>query len=80
MIELLAVDIFKADPGNTDGYIASGGTEANIQAIWIYRNYFLREYNARHSEIVILASQDTHYSVVKAGKPAEHRLHPYTGR
>lgn len=67
LIELLAVDIFKADPGNTDGYVASGGTEANIQAIWIYRNYFLREYNARHSEIVILASQDTHYSVVKAG-------------
>lgn len=65
LIELIAVDIFKAQVGTTDGYIAAGGTEANLQAIWIYRNYFIQEYNALHHEIVILASEDTHYSVVK---------------
>ncbi len=65
LIEMIAVDIFKAAPGESDGYVASGGTEANLQAIWIYRNYFISEYGAKHQEIAIVASEDTHYSVVK---------------
>ncbi|HTN47454.1 MAG TPA: pyridoxal-dependent decarboxylase [Flavipsychrobacter sp.] len=67
LIELIAVDIFKAAPGETDGYVAAGGTEANLQAVWIYRNYFIQNHHAAYNEIVILASEDTHYSVVKAG-------------
>lgn len=66
LIELIAVDIFKAQQGQTDGYVAAGGTEANLQAVWIYRNYFIQNFDAKHSEIAILASQDTHYSVMKA--------------
>lgn len=65
LIEMIAVDIFKAKEGSTDGYVAAGGTEANLQAIWIYRNYFIQEHRATHDEIVILASQDTHYSLIK---------------
>ena len=30
-----AEDILLADEGSYDGYVASGGTEANMQAIWI---------------------------------------------
>src|SRR4051812_33281424 len=30
VIELLSVDVFKAEDNSCDGYIASGGTEANI--------------------------------------------------
>ncbi len=67
VIELLSVDFFKARPGSCDGYVAAGGTEANIEAAWIYRNYFIEEHNARHSQVAILCSADTHYSVVKAG-------------
>ncbi len=66
VIELLCVDMFKAQPGSCDGYIASGGTEANIQALWIYRNYFIQEFGAVPSEISILSSSDTHYSIGKA--------------
>jgi hypothetical protein len=33
VLNVLAVDIFKAQPNSFDGYIAPGGTEANIQAI-----------------------------------------------
>jgi len=66
VIELLSVDLFKAQEHTCDGYIASGGTEANLQAIWIYRNYFLKNYNARHNEIAIISSIDTHYSIAKA--------------
>jgi len=40
VIDICAVDILKGEIGQHDGYIASGGTEANIQTIWIYRNYF----------------------------------------
>src|SRR5690606_21798989 len=66
VLDIIAVDIFKARDGQYDGYIASGGTEANIQAIWIYRNHFVNEFKARHDEIAIVASEDTHYSIPKA--------------
>ncbi len=66
VIELLSVDIFKADEQSCDGYIAAGGTEANIQAAWIYRNYFTSKRNARIDQIALLSSADTHYSVAKA--------------
>lgn len=66
VLNIIATDIFKAQPGSFDGYIAPGGTEANIQALWIYRNYFINEYGARPEEIAILASEDTHYSIPKA--------------
>jgi len=66
LIELCAVDILEAEPGQTDGYVASGGTEANIQAVWIYRNYFLQEFSASREEICIVCSADSHYSMDKA--------------
>ncbi|MNS58328.1 Histidine decarboxylase [compost metagenome] len=65
LIETLAVDMFGAEVNSCDGYVATGGTEANIQAIWMYRNLFMQEYDAQLNEIAILASSDTHYSVVK---------------
>ncbi len=66
VIELLSVDVLKAAPNSCDGYIASGGTEANIQAAWIYRNYFSETYGAQHNEIALIGSVDTHYSISKA--------------
>src|SRR6187402_1269510 len=66
VLDVLAVDIFKAQPKSYDGYIAPGGTEANIQAIWMYRNYFSYKLGANPNEIAILASEDTHYSIPKA--------------
>jgi len=65
VLGIIAVDVFKAKPGSFDGYIAPGGTEANIQALWMYRNYFINEYKARPDEIAIVASEDTHYSIAK---------------
>ncbi|MEM9859454.1 MAG: pyridoxal-dependent decarboxylase [Bacteroidota bacterium] len=65
LIEICAKDILKG-VGDFDGYVASGGTEANMQAIWIYRNYFMQAYQARIEEIVIIASSDAHYSSSKA--------------
>ena len=64
VLNVLATDIFKLD--DFDGYIAPGGTEANIQAIWVFRNYFMHNFDAKLSEIVILTSEDTHYSIPKA--------------
>ncbi len=65
VIQVLAVDIFKAKENDYDGYIATGGTEANMQALWIYRNLFKKKYQATLNEMVILSSEDTHYSVNK---------------
>lgn len=66
VIDVLSVDMLKAEVNSCDGYVASGGTEANIQAAWIYRNYFLHEHVAHINEVVLLSSVDTHYSVAKA--------------
>ena len=66
VIELLAVDVLKATENSCDGYVAGGGTEANIQAAWIYRNLFMQTHGAAHHEIGLLSSADTHYSVDKA--------------
>lgn len=65
VIKVLAVDIFKSEENQYDGYIATGGTEANIQALWVYRNHFKNNYKATLNEMVILSSEDTHYSVHK---------------
>ena len=66
VIEMLAVDVLHAEAGTCDGYVAAGGTEANIQAAWIYRNYFKQEHNAQQNEIALIGSYDTHYSIAKA--------------
>ncbi|GLR19252.1 pyridoxal phosphate-dependent decarboxylase family protein [Portibacter lacus] len=66
LIEICATDILKGGEGEQDGYVASGGTEANIQAIWIYRNYYKRKFSAEASEIAIICSADSHYSMDKA--------------
>ncbi len=67
LIEICAVDILKGEAQQQDGYVASGGTEANIQAIWVYRNYFKNKFKASLNEICILCSADSHYSMNKAG-------------
>lgn len=66
VLNVIAVDIFKATPGSFDGYISPGGTEANIQAFWIFRNHFVNNLHAKLDEIVLVASEDTHYSIAKA--------------
>lgn len=80
VIQMLSEDIFNADENACDGYIASGGTEANIQAVWMYRNLFMNEYKAGPGEILLLASEDTHYSVAKASNllQIKHRSVPVT--
>lgn len=66
VIRICAEDILGCESDQCDGYVASGGTEANIQAIWIYRNYFQREWGARLDEIKVITSADAHYSIPKA--------------
>ena len=66
LISLIAEDILKGDANAQDGYVASGGTEANIQAIWIYRNFFIQEFDATHDQICVIGSEDCHYSMHKA--------------
>ena len=64
-LDILAIEVFGSKKNNYNGYIATGGTEANIQAMWMYRNYFMNTFGAVASEIVLVASEDTHYSIAK---------------
>ena len=66
LIKLCAEQIFGGEEDAQDGYVASGGTEANIEAIWIYRNYFTNQYAANVNEIGVIYSEDSHYSLSKA--------------
>ncbi|MES2287180.1 MAG: aminotransferase class I/II-fold pyridoxal phosphate-dependent enzyme [Bacteroidota bacterium] len=66
LIKLCAEQIFGGEEDAQDGYVASGGTEANIEAIWIYRNYFINQYEANVKEIGVIFSEDSHYSLSKA--------------
>lgn len=65
-LNLIAIDILGATQGNYDGYVASGGTEANIQALWINRNFFMQQYHLEAKEIAVIYSSDSHYSFYKA--------------
>ena len=66
LIRICSEEIFGAESGSCDGYVASGGTEANIEALWIYRNYYMQELQANANDITVVYSQDSHYSFPKA--------------
>ena len=65
LIDICAHAVLGADEP-CDGYVAAGGTEANIQAVWMHRNYFMKVHGFTPSEITLLCSTDSHYSVFKA--------------
>jgi glutamate/tyrosine decarboxylase-like PLP-dependent enzyme len=66
LLKICAEQILKANPNEWDGYMATGGTEGNIQGLWTQRNYFIDKYDAKIDEIAIISSNDTHYSVDKS--------------
>lgn len=65
VISICAEQIFGASPNGYDGYIASGGTEANIEGLWIFRNYFRHTFGATYEEMAMVFSEDSHYSMPK---------------
>jgi len=58
------IQLYHAEKKQLGGYITSGGTEGNIYALWLGRN-FLKNFFTREQLIVIQTSL-THYSVKKA--------------
>ncbi len=66
LIRLCAEEIAGAPQGGYDGYVATGGTECNIEAMWIMRNAF-GQLGISPSSLAIVCSEDTHYSAHKAG-------------
>lgn len=66
LIHLIGEEILGGEENAQDGYVATGGTEGNIEAIWIYRNFFKEEYGAKNEELALVYSEDSHYSMPKA--------------
>jgi tyrosine decarboxylase/aspartate 1-decarboxylase len=66
LIKLIAEDILLGEADAHDGYVAAGGTEANLQAIWVYRNLYMKEYGVQPDQMRLLFSADAHYSMHKA--------------
>ena len=72
LLSICAEKILKSDAGSWDGYVASGGTEANIEAMWIFRNSRSQSGSKTASarstaHLHVLASEDAHYSLEKGG-------------
>lgn len=65
VVRICAEGLLHAPPATVDGYVASGGTESNIQALWAFRNK-LRHEGVERGRIALLTSEDTHYSIAKA--------------
>lgn len=67
VIKVIGEDILRAETDSVDGYVSSGGTEGNIQALWTYRNYFRKKYDLGkdYSSIAVICSTDSHYSFDK---------------
>jgi len=68
LIDICAKQIFDGREEDFDGYVASGGTEANIQALWILKGYYETEFQAKADQIGVIYSEDAHYSMPKASK------------
>ena len=64
LITLCAEQILKAEKGKR-WLCSNRGTEANLEAMWIYRNYFRKEYEAKPEQVGVIFSEDTHYSIAK---------------
>lgn len=59
-------DLYNVDPKNIEGYVTSGGTEANLFSMWLGRTYMERTYT--RDNICLLRTELTHYSINKAGR------------
>lgn len=59
------VDLYHGDKDKLEGYVTSGGTEANIFSAWIGRK-FLEKRGIRKENICLLKTSLTHYSIEKA--------------
>lgn len=50
LLQICAEEILGAPFGSYDGYVSSGGTESNIQALWIFRNRYIIDNCANNSD------------------------------
>lgn len=66
VLRICAEELLGATPESYDGYVAPGGTEANIEALWVFRNLFRDEDGLSAAQIGVLHSEDAHYSIPKA--------------
>jgi hypothetical protein len=62
----MLASIMGGTPDTVDGYFCSGGTEANIQGLWIGRDYLDQFPDPERRGIVVFASELVHYSIEKA--------------
>ena len=60
------IDLYHGSQEDLGGYITSGGTEGNIFCVWMGRTYL--EQHTNTSEICLLKTSLTHYSIRKAGQ------------
>lgn len=63
-IVLYVIDLLSANKSKLNGYLTSGGTEANLFIMWMGRN--LLKKNLKIDEMILVQTGLTHYSITKA--------------
>ncbi len=63
LLRICAEEIMGAPAAGYDGHVCGGGTECNIEGLWIQRNLARRE---GLTHIAVVHSEDAHYSIPKA--------------
>jgi len=62
---------------SVDGYFCGGGTEANLQGLWVGRQWLRQHPDPYHKGITVLSSGACHYSIVKAVEILDLGHHEY---
>ncbi len=60
--------VMGGSPETTDGYFCGGGTEANLQGMWIGREWLREHDDSNNKGIVVFTSSLFHYSIAKASE------------
>ena len=68
MVLWMLAGMIGGTPETVDGLFCGGGTEANLQGMWIGRQWLRRQQNPQGLGTVVLASSLVHYSVNKAAQ------------
>lgn len=63
LIRICAEEIMGAQDAAYDGHVCGGGTECNIEGLWVQRNRARREGLV---DVAVIHSEDAHYSIPKA--------------
>ncbi|MFH0779243.1 MAG: pyridoxal-dependent decarboxylase [Parcubacteria group bacterium] len=73
----LVASVLGGSPFTVDGYFCGGGTEANIEGMWVGREWLRNTPDPKNKGIAVLTTPLFHYSIGKASEILDLGAHQY---